>query len=225
MFKRVISKIKYIKFKRKVKSKFVIIKRNSFLSENSLVEHNIVISENCNIINTEIGYATYIGKGCYINSASIGRFCSIGKNVSVIRGKHPTSIFVSTHPAFYSINKQAGFTYVSENLYEEYNYVDKENKKSIVIGNDVWIGSNVLLMENITIGDGAIIACGSVVTKSVEPYTIVAGVPAIEKKKRFNDEEIEYLLKIKWWDKDEKWIKENASLFVNIDKFIKEVEE
>ena len=80
-------------------------------------------------------------------------------------------------------------------------------------------------MENITIGDGAIIACGSVVTKSVEPYTIVAGVPAIEKKKRFNDEEIEYLLKIKWWDKDEKWIKENASLFVNIDKFKKEVEE
>ena len=72
------------------------------------------------------------------------------------------------------------------------------------------------------IGDGAIVAAGAVVTKDVEPYTIVGGVPAKQIRKRFTDEEIEFLLSFKWWEKDVAWIAANASKFENIKDFMEE---
>lgn len=101
--------------------------------------------------------------------------------------------------------------------------MDFPKQKDSVIGNDVWIGNNVCIKQGITIGDGAIIATGAVVTKNVLPYTIYGGVPAKLIKKRFTDEQIEELLKIKWWD----WNIEKIKLatinndFDNIDSFIK----
>jgi chloramphenicol O-acetyltransferase type B len=76
-------------------------------------------------------------------------------------------------------------------------YLKKGDTK---IENDVWIGANVTIMPGVKIGSGAVIATGSIVTKNVEPYTIVGGNPAKIIKKRFSDEKIELLLKIKWWD-------------------------
>ena len=75
-----------------------------------------------------------------------------------------------------------------------------DNKGDIVIGNDVWIGFEAVILSGITIGDGAIIGARAVVTKDVPPYTIVGGVPARPIRKRFSDEKIESLLKLKWWD-------------------------
>ena len=75
-----------------------------------------------------------------------------------------------------------------------------DNKGDIIIGNDVWIGFEAVIMAGVTIGDGAIIGTRAVVTKDVEPYTIVGGVPAKPIRKRFSDEEIAELLEIKWWD-------------------------
>ena len=75
-----------------------------------------------------------------------------------------------------------------------------DNKGDIVIGNDVWIGYEAVIMSGVTIGDGAIIGTRAVVTKDVPPYTIVGGVPAKPIRKRFSDEKIETLLELKWWD-------------------------
>lgn len=75
-----------------------------------------------------------------------------------------------------------------------------DNKGDIVIGNDVWIGYEAVIMAGVTIGDGAIIGARAVVTKDVPPYTIVGGVPAKQIRKRFSDETISELLKVKWWD-------------------------
>ena len=84
----------------------------------------------------------------------------------------------------------------------------------------MWIGYNVTILGGVSIGDGAIVAAGAVVTKDVEPYTIVGGVPAKPLKKRFTDEQIEFLLGFKWWEKDREWIKENKDYFLNIENLM-----
>jgi acetyltransferase-like isoleucine patch superfamily enzyme len=95
-------------------------------------------------------------------------------------------------------------------LFKEKPYKIKISKEPVIlIGNDVWIGDNVLILPNLSIGDGAIIAAGSVVTKSVLPYTIVAGVPAVKIKDRFNEDIKKELLDLKWWEWDDIKIKNN----------------
>lgn len=86
-----------------------------------------------------------------------------------------------------------------------------DNKGNIVIGNDVWIGYEAIVMSGVTIGDGAIIGTRSVVTKDVEPYTIVGGIPAKVIKKRFDDATIEKLLAVRWWDWEDEEIKKKLS--------------
>ena len=89
--------------------------------------------------------------------------------------------------------------------------------KNIVIGNDVWIGYEALILAGVTVGDGAIIAAHAVVTKDVPPYTIVGGVPAKPIRKRFDDDTIAALEKLRWWDWDEERIRENLSAIQNGD--------
>ncbi len=112
-----------------------------------------------------IGYASYIGNRSFIKNTKIGRYTCIATDVMTVAGSHPTSKFVSIHPAFYSTRKQSGFTYVSEDKFSDFSYIDKDQKFTVVIGNDVWIGSGVKIMEGVTIGDGAVVAAGAIVTK------------------------------------------------------------
>ena len=93
------------------------------------------------------------------------------------------------------------------------NKVFDDSPKKVIIGNDVWIGINVSIMGGVTIGDGAIIGSHSLVTKNVEPYTIVGGVPAKKIRMRFNDEIISALIRYKWWNYSENKIMEKISLF------------
>lgn len=180
-----------------------------------------------------MGFGSYTNNDCMFTNTEIGKYTSIGTGVASVIGRHPTTECISTHPAFYSANAQMGFTYFDgmTNLdnkpdpdnetdltnspvpFEETVFLDKEKGIQIRIGNDVWIGNDVRIMEGVTIGDGAVVATGSIVTKDVEPYSIVAGIPAKVIRKRFSDDQIEKLLALKWWDKDEKWLKENAELF------------
>lgn len=161
----------------------------------------------------ELGYASYIGESCHI-VANIGKFCSIASRVVTVRGGHPTKDWVSTHPAFFSTQKQCGMTFVAEEKFAE-------NTPPITIGNDVWIGDSTLLMDGITIGDGAIIAAGAVVIKDVEPYTIVGGVPAREIRKRFSEESVQKLLELQWWNKSENWLRDNIQKFEDIKHFMR----
>lgn len=181
------------------------------------------VFEKTEFTNSFIGYGSYIANNSVIRKTKIGKFCAIGDNVRTYLGLHPADTYVSIHPAFFSPAKQAGFTFVKKAVFKEHRYVDKENKYVVEIGNDVWIGNNVMIMDGITISHGAIVAAGAVVTKNVPPYAVVGGVPAKLMKYRVTEDQIDFLLKLNWWDKEVSWLKKNAHLFADVNSFIKAV--
>lgn len=200
-----------------------IIKSKVKLNNITKLESNIFIGKGSNIENSSIGYGTYLSDFCDFKNCKIGRFCSVASSSKIILGTHPTEKIVSTHPAFFSSKKQAGFTFTQKDLFEEYKYADNKNKLSVIIGNDVWIGYGVKILEGIKIGDGAIIGACSLVTKDVKSYEIVGGIPAKKIGDRFNEDEVKFLNDFKWWQKDISWIKNNYKLFIDINNFYKDL--
>lgn len=209
--------IKFLIFKFRYRGKRVFIEKKCNIGVTSVFEGSNRIGNNTELI-AKMGYGSYIGKNCSF-FGKIGKYCSIANNVNVITGNHPTKDYISTHPAFYSTEKQVGFTYVNKTTFEEHKYADEE-KNPVVIGNDVWIGANVTILEGVTIGDGAIVAAGAVVTKDVPPYAIVGGIPAKVIKYRFDEEKIKKLLELKWWDWPTHKIIEKRESFKNINNFL-----
>ncbi|EIV1853686.1 CatB-related O-acetyltransferase [Vibrio vulnificus] len=180
------------------------------------------IYKRCDIRGTSVGYGTYIGWDSIIRNACIGKYCSIGPNVQVIYGRHPVREFISTHPAFFSTRKQAGFSFVEVDLYQENRTV---NNKSLFIGNDVWIGSGVNILEGVSIGDGAVLGANSTVTKDIEPYAIYVGSPAKKIGMRYSEEIIDDLLELQWWDFSPSELKKRNRLFIDVRAFIKSFQE
>lgn len=132
----------------------------------------------------------------------IGKFCSIacGTRFLFNSANHSLSSLSSyPFPIFY---EQWGLD--SKNVVDAW-----DNKGDIVIGNDVWIGYEAVILSGVTIGDGAIIGTRAVVTKDIPPYTIVGGVPAKIIRKRYSDEIISELLRIKWWNWEKQKIAQN----------------
>ena len=148
------------------------------------------VDSECSLSKVVMGRYSYVGSGTRITDALIGSFCSIGGHCGIGGGIHPTDM-VSTSPAFLKGRNILGKNF-AENPYEP--------SKTVEIGNDVWIGEGVCIMSGVKIGDGAIIGAHAVVTKNVEPYSVMAGVPARAIKKRFDEETIKKLLALKWWD-------------------------
>lgn len=185
----------------------------------NLEGHNL-LADGTYIRNCDIGFASYIGRESWIENSIIGRYTSIGPHVQTIIGKHPTKKFVSTHPAFFSTQKQVGFSFVKENEYDEFMNLDKKGH-SIRIGSDVWIGANAMIMEGVTIGDGSIIGAGALVNKDIPDYAVAVGVPAKVIRYRFDDKQVNYLKEVLWWEKDFDWIEKHADKFIDIDEFIK----
>jgi len=146
----------------------------------------------------------------------IGSFCSISPGVMFITGGiHPTD-WVSLYPF------RARF-----NLDKKFRDGMPRTNGDIIVGNDVWIGTEAVILSGVHIGDGAVIAARAVVTKDVPAYAISAGVPARTIKKRFSDEEIKNLLSIRWWDWDDELIMKAVPLLssVDISNFIKHASE
>lgn len=190
-----------------------IIHPNVNISPDCELEGRVEIYSNVSLNKCTIGRYTYIAAKTTVNFCSIGRFCSIGHEVKIGLGMHPSRDFVSTSPAFYSHNFKNN--YVQENnaeLFDEFSFIE--------IGNDVWIGDRALILAGIKIGDGAIVGAGAVVTKDVEPYSVVGGVPAREIRKRFTREQIDFLIRLQWWKKDDEWIQSKAHLFNDIQNLI-----
>ena len=224
MIKIFIRPIFYWFQKRKALKAGNIIEPNAVITRASLMGKNRIY-KSANVCDSTVGIATYVGASSNLANCIIGNFCSISQKVNVIVGTHPTSSYLSTHPAFFSTRKQSGFTFASNNDFEEFKYADEKQKKTVVIENDVWIGYGVNILQGITIGNGAIVASNALVTKDVPPYSIVGGVPAKIIKYRFQEDEITKLLKIQWWNKDWGWIKSNASKFANPSQFLREYDE
>ena len=188
--------------------------RGSELSLHTRFEGKNALKKNSELRDSYIGYASYCAEGAWLKNCKIGRYTSIGPFVYTVVGRHPTH-FVSTHPAFYSLQKQAGFCFVSNQKFAEF-VPPQENGYATTIGNDVWIGAKALIMEGVTIHDGAIIGAGAVVTNDIPPYAIAVGVPAKVIRYRFSKEDISFLLELKWWDQDYRWISRYADHFDNI---------
>jgi len=132
----------------------------------------------------------------------IGKFCSIACGAKFL--------FTSGNHTMKSLS-----TYPFPIFFEEWDLDVKnitsawDNKGDIVIGNDVWIGYEAVIMPGVTIGDGAVIATRAVVTKDVLPYTIAGGVPAKPIRKRFDEDTVKKLLDLRWWDWEEEEIFRN----------------
>lgn len=135
---------------------------------------------------------------------SIGKYCSIAERVRFVFGDHATDR-VTTFP-------------LRTLLFGDGTNTDALTKSPILVGNDVWIGMNSLILSGVTIGHGAVVAAGSVVTRDVPPYALVGGVPARVIKMRLRPNQIESLLQIAWWD----WPEEK--IYANLDQFYGDVD-
>lgn len=144
----------------------------------------------------------------YGDKLIIGKFCAIAEGVTfIMNGANHCMKGITTYP--FSIFR-GGWEKVTPTLN------DLPFKGDTVIGNDVWIGQNVTIMPGVKVGDGVIIATNANVTKDVEPYSIIGGNPARLIRKRFSDEMIDLLLKLKWWNWNDKKIFDNLNKLVSV---------
>lgn len=166
---------------------------------NSKLDDRSRVGPSVRVVNSTIGKCSSVGTRSNIHNSEIGRFCSISWNVTINARNH--DIDTVTTSAFPYVRR---FGYVS---------CDNISHKKSVIGNDVWIGTGAVILEGVNVGTGSVIAAGSVVTKDVEPYAVVAGVPARLIKFRFPLKLREQLLESKWWLWSDKELAKNIELF------------
>ncbi len=167
------------------------------------------------VSNSTIGDFSYVGRKSRIIHADVGKFCSIAGEVKVGMATH-TLNKLSTSPIFSEKKNSTHYSWVNISNVNPY--------KRVIVGNDVWIGVRAMIIGGNSIGNGAVIAAGAIVTKDVPPYAIVAGVPAKVIRYRFSNDIIERLEKLQWWNLPEEFLKENISIFQKDDLDIDEVE-
>ncbi len=156
---------------------------NSILKEYSRLKRNVEFR------NSLLGAYSYVSSFSVVNATDIGKFCSIAHGSFIGLWEHNT--FTSTH-SFYLYETSGGFV----KGYKDY----EQDKIRTSLGNDVWIGANVVVKKGVNIGSGSIVGAGSVVTKDVEPFCIVFGNPAKKYKYRFNEKDRKFLLESQWWN-------------------------
>lgn len=178
------------------------------------------IGRRCEIFShTRIEYAvlgdySYLGENCEVADAVIGKFTAIANSVRIGAPNHPMG-----RPS------QHRFTYVPEyydaRASRDRDFFADRRGDRVIVGNDVWIGHAAILLPGVSVGDGAVIAAGAVVSRDVAPYTIVGGVPARPIRKRFEDSIAESLRRIAWWDWPDELIFERLGDFRSeaIDEF------
>ena len=157
-----------------------------------------------------IGDYSYVSQYTMINKTMVEKFVSIANGCHIGLWEHNTA--VSTH-TFY-LYETSGF------FVKGYTNLDMDHIETR-IGNDVWIGANSVILKGVTVHDGAIVGAGSVVTRDVPPYSIVAGNPAREIRKRYSEEDIRFLEDIRWWDFSRETLQNmvDQKLFTSFEKF------
>lgn len=153
---------------------------------------------------------SFCGYDCEILHADIGSFTSIANGVVIGGGRHPME-WVGMSPVFYEGR---------DSVAAKFSKHSREPPRRVVIGHDVWIGHSAILLPGVSVGDGAVVGAGSVVTKVVPPYAIVGGNPARHIRYRFSDEIIRRLLVMQWWSMDERRLRQLAPYFHDVEKFL-----
>lgn len=171
--------------------------------QEAVVDKTAAICSGVRFYRGKIGKYSYIGNNSFVSDTDIGSFTSISTDCYIGGTSHPTD-WVSTSPVFHKW----------ENIMKK-NFARNEFEifKRTTIGNDVWIGNRVMIKAGVKIADGAVIGMGSIVTKDIGPYEIWAGNPARMIRKRFEDETIDVLEKMKWWEWDDNKIEKYAEKF------------
>ena len=181
--------------------------KNSHIHKSSKVESGSLV------VNSSMDRYSFCGYDCKLINVKIGAFCSLADNVIIGGSAHPID-WVSSSPVFY-----AG----RDSVKKKFSEFEREPDKNTVIGNDVWIGDRAIIKAGVTVGDGAVIGMGCVVTKDVPPYAIVAGVPAKVIRYRFDNETIDALLKSRWWELSDTELEKHAKSIRFPNAFLDEV--
>lgn len=201
-----LSKIEYIISK-------IIKKMHLRAIKNSMIDKTSSIAAGTQFVNSKMDRNSFCGYDCTIINTQIGGFCSIANNCEIGGASHSID-WISTSPVF-NENK--------DQIKKKYSYHKYNATKHTVVGNDVWIGSKVLIKAGVTIGDGVVIGMGSVVTKDIPPYEVWAGNPAKIIRKRFDNETILKLLKIKWWEFDDIKLSKYAQYSNDVKVFLEQM--
>ena len=176
----------------------------AFVDNRSSISKKARVYAHTKVCMSSIGDYSYVGRRSSLVMAEIGKYCSIAGGTAIGMGTH-TLNNISTSPIFTEKYNATGASWCEDST--EFPY------KQVIIGNDVWIGSRAMILGGVTVGDGAVIGAGAVVTKDVPPYAIVGGVPARIIRFRFTQEIVEQLLDVQWWNYSESVLKNNILLF------------
>ena len=191
-----------------------LLNRRPCAIKDSKIHKKASVGNGAKLVKCQIGRYSYV-YGTGMVHTTVGSFCSIASGCSIGGGSHPTN-WASSSPVFYNKGNvlKTNFANTPFNEYAE-----------TIIGNDVWIGAKCLIKSGVTIGDGAIVGMGSVVTKDIPPYEIWGGNPAKCIRKRFDDDTIARLLELKWWNWDEEKLHRYGEYFDNPTLLFKKMEE
>jgi acetyltransferase-like isoleucine patch superfamily enzyme len=179
----------------------------------STVHPAAAVGKRCRVFGCEVGPYSYIGRNCLVQNVTVGSFCSIAEGSNLGMPSHPVD-FVSSSPVFLEGGNA---------LKKHFASIPYENCPRTNIGHDVWVGAHAQIKSGVTVGTGAVVAAGAIVTHDVPPYAIVAGVPAKIIRYRFDEETIARLLDSRWWEKDEAWLRQHGPQMDDPQSFLKEI--